>query len=304
MIIRSGLRLSIYWDIFRDYVLTEKVPYIPINYIPQLNYSRYIDGLEFLLQEGEITYDQLAAELGISKGTTDNLVRDLVMIGHAEASRRTEIVKALQTPDLGWDAKLVDFFSSHVVYRRMLSELPLDTVFTDSAVLAVFKSVLKASKFSESALNAYSQKLLGWFVGVGLIVQDGRSYAFPKAAPNVLDRVGRLLKTGRRRRNHSDRFLGDAPPSKTVQALTGILTTRMARGDLEKLYGRNPVASLLSLNIIDADARITVPFNSDEASEDILRRVASQRPTVVFVSEMLRTKAYLSGLEIGSSVMS
>jgi hypothetical protein len=71
---------------------------------------------------------------------------------------------------------------------------------------------------------------------------------------------------------------------------------------LERLYGRNPVASLLSLDIIDADARILAKCKSDEASEDLLRRIASQRATVAFVSELLRAKSHLSGLEIGSRV--
>lgn len=139
-------------------------------------------------------------------------------------------------------------------------------------------------------------------MGVGLIVQDDRSYVFPKAAPNVLNRIGRLLKTGRRRRSHRDRFLGDAPPSKTAHALRGILTTRMERDEFEKLYGRNTVATLLSLSIIDADAQIAASCNANEAHEDLLRRVASQSPTVVFVSELLRTRAYLPGLEIGAKV--
>ena len=35
LLIRRGNRLNLYWDIFRDYVLSGTVPSIPFNYIPQ-----------------------------------------------------------------------------------------------------------------------------------------------------------------------------------------------------------------------------------------------------------------------------
>ena len=182
--------------IFRDYVLTEKVPYIPINYIPQLNYSRYIDGLEFLLQEGEITYDQLASELGISKGTADNLVRDLVMIGHAEANRRSESVKSLQTTEEEWEAKLVEFFSSHIVYRRMLERASCGfRIHRFCHFRCLQECFEEASAFSETALECICPEA-AWVVcwrgsdSTGCV----GTYSFPKAAPSVLNRVGRLVK--------------------------------------------------------------------------------------------------------------
>lgn len=49
LVIRSGTRLAVYWDIFRDYILTEKIPYIPVTYIPQTTFTRYAKALRFLL---------------------------------------------------------------------------------------------------------------------------------------------------------------------------------------------------------------------------------------------------------------
>lgn len=66
LVIRSGTRLTIYWDIFRDYILTEKIPYIPVTYVPQANFNRYANALAFMVDKTELTYAELGAHMHLS----------------------------------------------------------------------------------------------------------------------------------------------------------------------------------------------------------------------------------------------
>jgi len=194
LVIRSGPRLSIYWDIFRDYVLTEKVPtYRQLH--PQLNFPKYVAGLLYLLQEREISYSALANELAIGKGTADNLVRDLVMIGHAEANRRSETVKAIHSDREEAELTLRSFFSSHIVFRRLVNDVGAEGRFSDELLKALVKRVLGSSSFSGPVLENYAQKLLRWFLGVGLIKQDVRDYLV-----NNNPAMGSLAEVGNRLR--------------------------------------------------------------------------------------------------------
>ncbi len=63
LVIRSGTRLTLYWDIFRDYILTERIPYIPMTYVPQANFSRYAKALKYMNGKRELSYGDLATEM-------------------------------------------------------------------------------------------------------------------------------------------------------------------------------------------------------------------------------------------------
>jgi hypothetical protein len=119
LVIRSGTRLTIYWDIFRDYILTEKIPYIPVTYVPQANFSRYAKALTYLLDHNELTYAELAKQMDLSMGAADNLVRDLVNVGHVEANRKETRIVTLFNDELRAIDIAFSFWRSHEVVRML-----------------------------------------------------------------------------------------------------------------------------------------------------------------------------------------
>ncbi len=60
LVIKSGDRLNIYWDIFKDYLLTGRVPVIPFNYIPSSDLSSMLNICKFLVNEKFISSLNLA----------------------------------------------------------------------------------------------------------------------------------------------------------------------------------------------------------------------------------------------------
>lgn len=298
LIVRSGPRLSIYWDIFRDYVLTEKVPYIPINYIPQLNAPKYLEGLDYLLNQRQTSYSALAHELCISKGTADNLVRDLVMIGHAEANRRMEVVKAIHDDPDEAEQALRNFFSSHVVFRRIVADVGPDNRFADETVKQLVKKVFGSSSFSENILETYSRKLLRWFVGIGLLRREGHDYALNTGLNATSPLKGQASKA---RRRGSTLFFGEAPPEKACSALQAVMDG-VPRQDIERLHGRNSVYVLLSLGLIDSQAELLRKEDMGNEVSKILRSAAAQSRSLQIAAVELASTPHRSCEQIGSAV--
>ncbi|MGE3279553.1 MAG: restriction endonuclease [Alphaproteobacteria bacterium] len=296
LIIRSGPRLSIYWDIFRDYVLTERVPYIPVTYIPQANLSSYMAGVKLLLRERQISYDDLAAELRIAKGTADNVVRDLVMIGHAEANRRSEAISALHENEEQAAQTLFSFCTSHVMYRNLISEVGPGGVFSEEAMRTMTRRILRAPSVSDNLLEHYRQKLLRWFMSIGLIERYGRDFILTNRSASL-----EFLDPGRYLRRGSNLFFGEAPPRKAVAALEFALQSRPTRESLESSHGRNTLSCLINLEILDSQGNVILQ-GPPASAEAIIRDAANRSTTVVFVEEMLRNAPNLTAVDVGRAV--
>lgn len=305
--VRSGPRLSIYWDIFRDYVLTEKVPYIPVNYIPQANFSNYVGGLRFLLRERETTYEALGAELGIEEATADNLVRDMVMVGNAQAVRGLRHVEAIHEHAGDAAVVLLDFFKSHVVYQRLASTVGAGGTFTEETMRAVTRRVLSAPSsshkgFSERFLDQCAQKLLRWFRGLGLVGNGKNDADYVLVArppsPNFLD--GEVPSIPRRARSL---LLGEAPPEKAAAALHDLIAGVASVEEVVRRHGANALTSLKNLGLIDERRRVQADLRESgvEAAEQVRCR-AMASPTVLLVKELVAAKPGISGTEVGAAV--
>ena len=156
LIIRSGPRLNVYWDIFREYVLTEKPPFIPVNYIPQGALSSYLAAVHLLQKKRRLQYAELAAELGVVKGTAENIIRDMVMLGHAEAHRRAEVVVALQDSEQAVAQVFLRFCQAHVVYRKILHDIGPGGEFSIGTLGDAVRRSLRPS-FTEKLYEQYRQ---------------------------------------------------------------------------------------------------------------------------------------------------
>ena len=82
LLIRRGDKLNLYWDIFRDYVLSGTIPSIPFTYIPQ---SPSIDALLRISQEIDDAEGKSLQELAdgskLQESTVRNIIHDLEQFG-------------------------------------------------------------------------------------------------------------------------------------------------------------------------------------------------------------------------------
>lgn len=299
LIIRSGPRLSIYWDIFKDYLLTERVPYIPINYVPQVAFTTYVTGLKYLLQCNVASYEAFAHELGMVKASAENVVRDLVMIGHVETNRRAETVKLETKTEEEASRLLLSFCMSHVVYRELLKEKGDGGVFLEEEMTSIARRVLRIPSGSDSLVAVYRTRLQNWFTSVGLIVAESGSFKLQTR----VSYVGILQNSFQvRRRSAHAMFLGEAPPHRVLDALQAILANSMNNGEVVPKLGRNAVTSLIGLGILNSSGALCAYDATAGNAEAQIRNKANTQPTIQFVANALKIEPGMKAEKIGDMI--
>ena len=295
LVIRSGTRLTIYWDIFRDYILTEKIPYIPVTYVPQSNFSRYANALAYMVGKPELTYSELAAHMHLSMGATDNLVRDLANVGHVEANRKeARIVPLFKDQQHAIDIAF-SFWRSHDIVRRLNARSPTDRSFTEQEFEEIYRSANKRTELGEGTLHTYLVRVVGWLRGLGIIAQIGKTLILRDLAQST---VQSLEDVGSKRLRQSDFFLGEAPPTRVVEGFRALCEGPVTRAAMEAKHGRNTCYVLVKLGLMRTDGGSLLSTSVSDAERIVAER-ARATPTVSVVAELLRAKGSVSGLELG-----
>lgn len=298
LIIRSGTRLTIYWDIFRDYILTEKIPYIPVTYVPQANFSRYAKALTYLLDRNEATYADLAQQMDLSMGAADNLVRDLVNVGHVEANRKENTIVTLFKNEARAIDIAFDFWRSHEVVRMLQAAKFVGGVFSEPEFISAFGLANKRAELGEKTIHAYALRTLRWLVGIGVVEEvDGGLVLQELPRSNVQS----LEAIGQKRLRQSTFFLGEAPPTKVVTAFKAICERPIPRDEVERDYGRNTCYVLFKLGLMRPDGQVVVCARPDDA-EDLVAERARQTSTVVAAREFLARHPDAQGLDVGKHI--
>lgn len=295
LVIRSGTRLTIYWDIFRDYILTEKIPYIPVTYVPQANFNRYANALAYMVGKTELTYAELGSHMHLSMGATDNLVRDLANVGHVEAIRKeARIVPLFRDEQQAIDIAFA-FWRSHEIVRRLNTSSPTDRSLTEQEFEEIFRSANKRTELGERTLHTYLIRVVGWLRGLGIIAQIGKTLMVRDLAQST---VRSLDEVGSMRPRQSDSFLGEAPPTKVVEGFRALCTGHMTRAAMEVNHGRNTCYVLIKLGLMRSDGESLLRTSAADAERVVAQRARST-PTVSASMELLRAKGSMSGLELG-----
>ncbi len=298
LVIRSATRLTIYWDIFRDYILTEKIPYIPVTYMPQSDFSGYIKALRYMDGKSSLTYDDLAKHMGRGRGGTDNLVRDLVNIGHVEANRKEQrIIPVFK--DMSHAVEIVfNFWRSHEVVMRLLAKNASEVSFGEDEFIDVFRIANKRSLLGENTIHIYALRMLRWLIGINFAQQIEGSFLL---RDNHLATIHTMNSMGMRRSRNPELFLGEAPPVKVLSAFIDLYSSKWNRNDLAKKHGRNTCYVLVKLGLMDsgcAPKPVVIPQNPAAFVAEKLKTTKS----LMFVVELMHGNEKISGEEVGKAV--
>lgn len=194
-VIKRSTKLTLYWDIFRDYVLTSKLPDIIIEYMPQVQFTTFIRVLLLLLEsETTIEISSLVEKSLLGKKTIDNILIDLTMFGLISREKDGVRIKTTNSEKISQDIQ--DFFQKHVVYRT-LQKANLDS-FTSEEYSKVFNSIYTIDNLSQKTQKIYALRLLGWLVDTKLVTDDKGKYNFNYKHENLL--LVDSAEVGKRRR--------------------------------------------------------------------------------------------------------
>jgi hypothetical protein len=188
---------------------------------------------------------------------------------------------------------------SHVVYRDLLREKGDEGLFLEEEMTSIAKRVLRIPSGSASLISVYRKRLQNWFISVGLIVAENGSFRLQTHVSSAA-----LLQNTlpHRHMNAHANFLGAAPPHKALEALRTVLANPLHQIDAEHRPGRNALAVLVSLGILDSADKLCACDETDIDAEILLRSKANSQSTIQFVINALSCDSSLKAVEVGNMV--
>lgn len=175
LIIRSGLNYNIYWDIFRDYLVTGQVPRIGESYIIRSSHNSCLEIFMTFSTAVQQTSTDIQNKLkkSISKEAVENSLIDLRSIGLIRKIEKQEKYTLNNsdisvTPDF-FRKNISEKFKNYSIYYQLID---LPAPITSEIIIEVFKSNFKGYNFKDSTWRMYSNYLLNWFTITDLPIKD------------------------------------------------------------------------------------------------------------------------------------
>jgi hypothetical protein len=168
LIIRSGANYNIYWDIFRDYLVTNEVPPIGESYM--LRQSAKICVEVFLLfktSQSKMTLETLAKDhaRNIGIATMENVLIELRNVGLVQKIENTEeyqiAIKDVKVTREGFIDYITEKFKNYTPLLK-LNKLNLKEISKDD-IAQVLKDTFKY-ELQDRTWNIYAVNLIGWLL--------------------------------------------------------------------------------------------------------------------------------------------
>jgi hypothetical protein len=301
LLVRSGNRLNLYWDIFREYVLTSKVPSIPLTYMPSSPSIRSaLMVAQHLDPETPCTYAQLSRLTNLRENTVDNLIRDLVMFGIAEGGQ-SEALLHKRMPSSDPESVLKQLrreFKSHALVLGLAKRGI--TRFTQDDIITILKGINPAAGHQERTWKVYADRMKQWLSATGFIESTEGVSAFKDQG----DINAHFIKVPVGYYRQDNLFIGDTSPLRTVQALEYLISgPPRSWAELKAAGFRNAATVLRTLRIIvnvSGEYRISQSLEPmTQSAAEIVWNKASVQPIMSKLVEHLRQHPTASGTSLG-----
>lgn len=296
LIIRRGHKLALYWDIFRDYVLTNQVPQIPVSYVPQTTFRRYYNTITFLIENESVLTEQIVNSFSIGRGAADNIIRDMIMVGNAE--KTGDKISPIQKTENEAILKISEFLKNHIVYKKLIEDR-VGTSTKISDFLQLIKDIYSSSVKSETTLKQYYNVFLNWYRSIGLIQLSGSMISVEQ---DIKLKYVPSVNLPRMRRKYLHHFLGDAPADRVLEVIYLIKSGVKNEETLIKRGLRNSIAVLYSLDAItktQGDLELNVP--NEEINKWLVNSV-SNTDTMKYAKKLLDERPRINAKEMGREI--
>lgn len=174
LIIRSGLNYNIYWDIFRDYLVTSQVPKIGESYIIRSSVNLCLEIFLIFKGEAQLTSINIQNKLQkvITKETVENCLIDLRSIG---LIRKIEKLEKFAVRDASVEVS-TNYFKKYLTgkFKNYTIQIQLNELappITNEAIIKVFKTNFKGYTFKDRTWRTYANYLINWLIFTDLDIK-------------------------------------------------------------------------------------------------------------------------------------
>lgn len=293
LVIRRASKLTLYWDIFRDYVLTKSIPDITSDYIPQYPTSTIANALLILSNgDGSMQASSFQSIIGYKSSTIDNLMIDLVMFGIARKKDGIIYLNSVNESDI--IDSLVHFFQKHSIYIELTKQYNGEFTYTD--YFDLFDHVHSSNSVKAKTRQTYASKLLNWLLNLGLVTVKSGLYSL-SAVPKKLtfSDIGANTTTRRGGKRKIGEFWGLSSPKKMIEAYEIISKEQSSYSELRKAGYRNAMELLLATGGCRRDGDNIVTVKSLDEVLIFIERSSTIKCTQLVMGSNPSAK----GLEVG-----
>jgi len=174
LIIRSGHKYSVYWDIFRDFLKNGDVPNIPLTYLPKISPNSILKVLNQFKEKSNLTIEELIELSGYSIKSAMNVLSDCLMFnlilkegnGKYTYNRELEDEKNIRK-------YLYDQLIEHVVIHSLQQMEKSKMVCSIDSIVNIINDLHRDEKYSEASLKQYTNSVIKWFQWADVLSLDG-----------------------------------------------------------------------------------------------------------------------------------
>ena len=301
LIVRSGDRINLYWDLFREYVLTGKAPSVPFTYNPSSSIRAILDVGEELTHTAGKSYDELSRTVGLKASTVQNIVHDLVMFRVArESSSQVRLDPAIPSADC--DA-ILDRIRTVLKRHALYLALSASDEVVEFDVADLTKGLQHANPTAHHdarTWKVYAERIAQWLGAAGLLTSLPNGWLLHDAGKPI---QASLRRRGGRGRSHRKGFQAEAPPERVIACLDWISQASERTGSEAKNAGyRNALVVLVRFALVRRNAYGAFVVNSilsNETSAALVWMKAWEDPTLREVRDWLAEQPSMSGRQIG-----
>lgn len=301
MIIRSGDRLNIYWDIFREYILTGKVPVIPLRYLPSTDFTSVVKVAKHLRHKESLSVHELVLRSGLSEGTVMNIGSDIYMFGIASRDSGAYLLNVdIQEGDEQEFLRAIrEKFKKHG-FTIALSDKTSSSVITLEDAIGTLKCLYPNNTYAENTWHSYTVRMCRWLELTGFLIVGNNGWIFRDQG----DVNSEIVKSARHRRR-GKLFTAPSSPGLTVEVLAWLVgIEKTMKLDRKPKGYRNALMVLtrfeLALNDNDCITPIVTKIQKYTSLEEAIWAAASTESVLKEAQEIIRANKGISGKEIGA----
>ncbi|MFM9271094.1 restriction endonuclease [Halomonas elongata] len=299
LVIKSGDRLNVYWDIFKDYLLTGRVPVVPYNYIPTSDPSSIVNIAKKLKVDEFIDSISIGNAVGLNEKTIWNIGADLVMLGLSERDGTSfKISKKLGSND---EESILNFLrdtlAKHSLKVALFKNYSGKTI-SPSVVRDTFKNCIPKAKFGDKAWNTYSNRLTNYLIYSGFLLRAGNDLVVQDTGGPILDRAG-LARRGKQR---GKVFSVSVSPFAAFSAINAIPSSGSR---IEKIK-RNEISVLKRFELVNIKDDV-VYINSDSifkfgGAKEAIWAAAKNETSLLRCIEIMQDNPGISAKDIANQI--
>lgn len=171
LIVKSGGKYNVYWDIFRDFLVEDRVPTLGESFLLRQYPMPCVKTLDFLQKNAPCTIEEVMAaaaseQIPLQEGTALNRARELRHLGVVTKVGETYQVRpSIRSLD-DFKRYMYSRLNEHIVVRA-LRKIPGDTITYEDVVNAL-RGNFKGYGFSDKTWRTYAGYLIAWLRYSGL----------------------------------------------------------------------------------------------------------------------------------------